>query len=164
MWRAESLKAGAGSRSKAAKPRPHTLVCQLPRCEHVVSACCWSGRWGWVSSPWEPKTWCNRCRPSCHALASSASLSCYPKAPPALPSPCGAKACSQNLICPGLHGIWAVLWRCSGWRSALPACVLKSTTPATFPSVLLHVLLSVSCWRIKIGCFDFFVVAAWLLV
>lgn len=41
MWRAESLKAGVGSRSKAAKPcPPPTLVCQLPCCERVVSECC----------------------------------------------------------------------------------------------------------------------------
>lgn len=93
MWRAESLKAGVGSRSKAAKPPPPTLVCLLPCCERVVSERCSSGRkrgggdGGSVLSPWEPKTWCNRCRPSCRALASPASLSCYPKVPaPHLPS------------------------------------------------------------------------------
>lgn len=89
MWRAESLKAGVGSRSKAKL---------LPCCERVVSECCSSGRNGVVGgsvlSPWEPKTWCNRCRPSCRALASPAKPKPHP--PPPLPHcpvhcPCGAK-------------------------------------------------------------------------
>lgn len=89
MWRAESLKAGAGSRSKAKL---------LPCCERVVSECCSSGRngvGGSVLSPWEPKTWCNRCRPSCRAFVSPAKAKPHPPPPP-LPHcpvhcPCGAK-------------------------------------------------------------------------
>lgn len=58
-------------------------------------------------SPWEPKTWCNRCRPSCHALASPASLS--PNLPPPSPPHCPVRrptvpvvpnACSQSLTGP----------------------------------------------------------------
>lgn len=78
MWRAESLKAGAGSRSKAAKPRPHhprlSATMLWARGEWVLLE--WGGGGvggGWVLSPWEPKTWCNRCHPSCCALASPAS-------------------------------------------------------------------------------------------
>lgn len=48
-------------------------------------------------SPWEPKTWCNRCRPSCRALASpSPNPSLPPHCPVHRPAvPVMPNACSE---------------------------------------------------------------------
>lgn len=147
MWRAESLKAGAGSRSKAAKPCPPP---PSSVCYHAVSA--WwvsereekrEGGWrvGSVLSPWEPKTWCNRCRPSCCALA----FPCFSKL--LLPLPhchCGAKRLFKEPDETRLHGIWAIL-PCSSQCMLLPPLPdLKSldktshSAPAAHRFPLLH--------------------------
>lgn len=176
MWRAESLKAGAGSRSKAKL---------LPCCERLVSECCSSGRngvGGSVLSPWEPKTWCNRCRPSCRALASPAKPKPHPPRPPHCPvhCPCGAK---RRLMGPrwdpdgGLHGIWAV-YPCR-WTLCLfvsPSPPTRGAPPPTPPHVsLLRDASDVLLVKVTAECFllvnkenspfavvRLLVVAAWL--
>lgn len=89
-----------------------------------MSECCSSGRKkkgvgdGSVLSPWEPKIWCNRCLPSCCALACLAYLSCYPPSLPRSLSPWCQTPAHRPWWEPGLGGIWAVL----------PCCLFLSLT------------------------------------
>lgn len=125
MWRAERLKAGVGSRSKAASPalvHPRLLPC----CECVVSECCSIWVEGGVRSclHGNPKTWCNRCRPACRALAS-----CFSELTPPCPNLPSSSLSYVSLNVPVVpdRAWWDPDGLCSVWHTnALPACVPES--------------------------------------
>lgn len=160
MWRAESQKAGVGSRSKAAKAPSHPRLSATMLWTRGEWALLkweeegWRG-WGLVLSPWEPKTWCNRCRPSCRALASPCFSKLLPQSPP--PPHCPVrrpavpvvpKVCSEPDETPV----------CMAYGLILPPVVecfacLSPTTPA--PRLSLHdaprVVRKGDCWVVKNG-------------
>lgn len=182
MWRAERLKAGVGSRSKAASPAPsHPRL--LPCCERMVSERCSIRVEGGVRSclHGNPITWCNRCRPACHALVSPCFSKLTPPTPPppltvlcVAECPRGAKRLSEpdgTLTDSALFGIRAI--SPSEVMKALRVCFPESPlTPGVhglqeLSTSLLHDVFLLQWtaveWKRLCAVFRLLVVAAWLL-
>lgn len=151
MWRAESLKAGAGSRSKAAKPcPPHprlsaTMLWARGEWAGGKGGGGWGG-WGQSCLPGNLKHGVTDVVHPAVRLLSPASLSCYPSPSRSCPSPhchCGAKRLFKEPDETRLHGIWAIL-PCSSQCMLLPPPDLKSldktshSAPAAHRFPLLH--------------------------